>query len=75
MFPVPIVKFSEPTRFYNLLASNPEVKVVVLCGEGKNFCAGGDINYMKQMGQNSFQENKEDALQLAHLMHTLSSWI
>lgn len=53
-------------------ASNPEVKVVVLCGEGKNFCAGGDINYMKQMGQNSFQENKEDALQLAHLMHTLN---
>ena len=53
-------------------ASNPEVKVVVLCGEGKNFCAGGDINYMKRMGQNSFQENKEDALQLAHLMHTLN---
>ena len=53
-------------------ASNPEVKVVVLCGEGKNFCAGGDINYMKQMGQNSFQENKEDALQLAHLMQTLN---
>lgn len=55
-------------------ASNPEVKVVVLCGEGKNFCAGGDINYMKQMGQNSFQENKEDALQLAHLMHTLNEF-
>ncbi|MBT4904666.1 MAG: gamma-carboxygeranoyl-CoA hydratase [Flavobacteriaceae bacterium] len=53
-------------------ASNPEVKVIVLCGEGKKFCAGGDINYMKQMGQNSFQENKEDALQLAHLMHTLN---
>lgn len=55
-------------------ASNPEVKVVVLCGEGKNFCAGGDINYMKHMGQNSFQENKEDALQLAHLMHTLNEF-
>jgi methylglutaconyl-CoA hydratase len=53
-------------------ASNPKVKVIVLCGEGKKFCAGGDINYMKQMGQNSFQENKEDALQLAHLMHTLN---
>ena len=53
-------------------ASNPEVKVIVLCGEGKKFCAGGDINYMKQMGQNSFQENKEDAIQLAHLMHTLN---
>ena len=54
--------------------SNPEVKAVVLCGEGKNFCAGGDINYMRRMGQNSFQENKEDALQLAHLMHTLNEF-
>lgn len=54
--------------------SNPEVKVVVLCGEGKNFCAGGDINYMQNMGQNSFEENKEDALQLAHLMHTLNEF-
>jgi len=54
--------------------SNPKVKVVVLCGEGKNFCAGGDINYMRRMGQNSFQENKEDALQLAHLMHTFNEF-
>lgn len=54
--------------------SNPQVKVVVLCGEGKNFCAGGDINYMQNMGQNSFEENKEDALQLAHLMHTLNEF-
>jgi len=54
--------------------SNPEVKVVVLCGEGKNFCAGGDINYMQNMGQNSFEENKEDALQLAYLMHTLNEF-
>ena len=54
--------------------SNPEVKVVVLCGEGINFCAGGDINYMQNMGQNSFEENKEDALQLAHLMHTLNEF-
>jgi methylglutaconyl-CoA hydratase len=53
---------------------NPKVKVVVLTGEGKNFCAGGDINYMRSMGQNSFEENKEDALQLAHLMHTLNEF-
>lgn len=53
---------------------NPKVKVVVLTGEGKNFCAGGDINYMRSMGQNSFEDNKEDALQLAHLMHTLNEF-
>ena len=51
--------------------SNPKVRVIVLAGEGKSFCAGGDINYMKTVGQNSFEENKADALALAQLMNTL----
>ena len=51
--------------------ANPKVKVIVLAGEGKSFCAGGDINYMRSMGQNSFDENKKDGLALAKLMHTL----
>ena len=29
---------------------------------------------MQNMGQNSFEENKEDALQLAYLMHTLNEF-
>ena len=51
--------------------SNPKVRVVVLAGAGKSFCAGGDINYMKSMGQNSFEENKADGKALAQLMNTL----
>lgn len=53
-------------------AENPEVKVVVVEGRGKNFCAGGDINYMRQMGNNSFAENVEDARRLARLMRVLN---
>tara|TARA_Y100000389_G_scaffold203851_1_gene253746 strand:+ start:310 stop:1152 length:843 start_codon:yes stop_codon:yes gene_type:complete len=51
--------------------SNPKVRVVVLTGEGKSFCAGGDISYMKTMGQNTFEENKADGLALAQLMNSL----
>ena len=51
--------------------SNPKVRVVVLTGEGKSFCAGGDINYMQTMGQNTFEENKADGLALAQLMNSL----
>ena len=50
---------------------NKLVKVVVLTGSGKNFCSGGDINYMKEIGNLDFEENKKDALELANLMHTL----
>jgi len=52
--------------------SSPEVRVVIIASEGKSFSAGGDINYMKQMGNNSYQENLDDAAQLAKLMKTLN---
>ena len=51
--------------------TNPNVRVVILTGAGKHFCAGGDIQYMRRLGQNSFEDNKEDALQMAQLMFTL----
>lgn len=53
--------------------NNTLVKIVILAGTGKSFCAGADINYMRRMGQNSFKQNKEDGLALAKLMHTLYS--
>jgi len=52
-------------------AENENVKVLVLTGTGANFSAGGDINYMKTIGYNSFKENKEDAQNLAFLMSSL----
>ncbi len=52
-------------------AENEAVRLLILTGSGKNFCAGGDINYMRSLGTNSFEENKEDALQMAYLMQAL----
>jgi len=51
---------------------NDGVNVIVLTGAGKNFSAGGDINYMRSLGENSFEENKADALQMALLMNRLN---
>ncbi|MCK9502813.1 MAG: enoyl-CoA hydratase-related protein [Porticoccaceae bacterium] len=53
-------------------ATNPNVKVVVLASNGKSFSAGGDINYMRRMGSNTYEENLADGGQLAKLMHTLN---
>lgn len=49
------------------------IRVVVLAGEGSSFSAGGDLNYMKRMASNTFQENLDDAGQLARLMKLLDT--
>ncbi len=45
----------------------PEIKVVILKGEGKSFCAGADLNWMKSMIEYSKDENIADANKLADL--------
>ncbi|MGE0736385.1 MAG: enoyl-CoA hydratase/isomerase family protein [Alphaproteobacteria bacterium] len=48
------------------------VRVVVLTGKGKSFCAGGDLNWMKRTAGYSMAENQRDALSLARMLHTLN---
>ncbi len=52
---------------------SPEVRVLVLRSNGRNFSAGADLGWMKRMAQNSHQENLEDAGQLARLMEVLNN--
>jgi methylglutaconyl-CoA hydratase len=43
------------------LGRRNEVRVVVLAGSGKSFCAGADLNWMKRMVQYTYEENLADA--------------
>nr|MBX2840114.1 enoyl-CoA hydratase/isomerase family protein [Gammaproteobacteria bacterium] len=54
-------------------ADNENVRVVILQSKGKHFCAGADINYMQRMGNNTHQQNIDDASALAELMRVLNS--
>lgn len=53
------------------LATDPQVRVVVLEGSGKSFSAGADLNWMRGMANADEATNREDALALARLMRTL----
>ena len=40
-------------------------RVVILSGEGKAFCAGGDLNWMAQAASYTEEQNYQDAMRLA----------
>lgn len=53
------------------LASDDAVRVLVLNAKGKNFSAGADLNWMRAMADKDYQQNLNDADELAELMHKL----
>lgn len=53
------------------LENDPSVGVVVLAAEGKSFCAGADLNWMKRMADFTEAENLADAETVARLMNCL----
>src|SRR2546425_9876061 len=55
------------TGTFNELGAKDDVRVIVLGGNGKSFCAGADLNWMKGMIQYSPEENIEDARSLARM--------
>jgi methylglutaconyl-CoA hydratase len=50
-----------------------ETRVLHLKGEGKIFCAGGDLHWMQNMVNFSYEENHRDALDLFALFEQLMS--
>jgi len=57
----------EMTDLFNKLNEEKELRAVVLTGEGKSFCAGADLNWMKRVITQSFEENLKESNALADL--------
>lgn len=59
------------TGALDAVGRDPDVRVVVIEGEGASFSAGADLNWMRGMAAAGEEENRRDALALARLMRTL----
>src|SRR5918992_536402 len=61
----------ELTRCFEEISYDDRMRVVVLAGEGRSFCAGADIGYMRETAGLSYEENLEDARRLAMMFWTI----
>ena len=61
----------ELTEAFGWLGSRDDIRVIILKGNGKAFCAGADLAYMKDMAGYSHEENVTDAEKLSKLFQTI----
>src|SRR5690242_17616809 len=62
---------TELTASFQELGSSPAVRSIVLAAEGKSFCAGADIDWMRRATANGPEENTAQALQLARMFQAI----
>jgi methylglutaconyl-CoA hydratase len=64
---------TELLKVFRKLHEARDVRVVVFTGEGKSFCAGADLNWMKRVKDYSFEENLRESLDISELMYSIYS--
>jgi methylglutaconyl-CoA hydratase len=63
---------AELTDAVGAAAEDDDVRAIVLAGHGKAFCAGADLNWMKQASGYGPAENQADAARLAALLRAIA---
>lgn len=61
----------EMLYLFDQLLEDKELRVVVLTGAGKSFCAGADLNWMRSVKEQSFDENLKESNRLADLFYKI----
>lgn len=67
------IMIQELIDVFKNISEDKDVRVVVLAGNGKSFCAGADLNWMKKVVDFSYEENLKESLELAELFYLIYS--
>jgi len=65
---------AEITQVFSELDKNTSVRLGLISGAGKSFCAGGDLNWMRKMKDYSRDENIADSAQLEAMFATVAGF-
>ena len=61
------VMIGELLSVFARIKDDAGIRVAVLTGSGKSFCAGADLNWMREIVNYSFEQNLQESLQVAEL--------
>ena len=61
------------STLHRVSRESTDVRVVVFTGEGKSFCAGADLNWMKRVKDYTFEENLKESLDISELFYSIYS--
>ncbi|MGQ9702871.1 MAG: enoyl-CoA hydratase/isomerase family protein [bacterium] len=62
---------NELYKVFDSIENHSDIRVVVLKGEGKSFCAGADLNWMRRIKDYSYEENLKESLALADMLYKI----
>ncbi len=62
---------TEMSHLFTEIGKDDDIRVVVLTGAGKSFCAGADLNWMRGVVKQSFDENLAESNALADLFYQI----
>lgn len=65
---------AELTRAFKALDKDKKVRLAVLSGNGKSFCAGGDLNWMRKMRNYNRKENIGDSGRLEAMFAAIANF-
>jgi len=65
------VMIRELTEAFDDIGKRQEVRAVVLSGEGKSFCAGADLNWMRRVKDYSYDDNLCESLELSDMLYKI----
>lgn len=63
----------ELDKAFKTLGENPDVRAILLTGNGKSFSAGADLNWMKAASTYTEEQNKKDAMRLSGMLASINN--